>query len=114
MLNDDPELLEPEFVDFVAYGKVILAGLEPPPPRDSAEPRLWTLTDVTPRFLNDKISQAGYDVYLHIGCNAFFDIYANAAISEGLDALSSGPPLSTPQTAFVALMRVGHRTHAAT
>jgi hypothetical protein len=28
LLNDDSELLEPEFVDFSAYGKVILAGLE--------------------------------------------------------------------------------------
>jgi hypothetical protein len=30
MLNDDSELLEPEFVDFSAYGKVIHAGLERP------------------------------------------------------------------------------------
>jgi hypothetical protein len=26
MLNNDPELHEPEFVDFAAYGKIILAG----------------------------------------------------------------------------------------
>jgi hypothetical protein len=31
MLYDDPELHEPEFVDFAAYGKVIPAGLEQPP-----------------------------------------------------------------------------------
>jgi hypothetical protein len=29
-LDDDPELLEPELVDFAAYGKVIHAGLEHP------------------------------------------------------------------------------------
>jgi hypothetical protein len=33
MLNDDSKLHEPEFVDFFAYVKVILAGLERPPPR---------------------------------------------------------------------------------
>jgi hypothetical protein len=98
MLNDDPELHEPEFVDFAAYGKVILAGLERPP-RDIDEPRLWTLTDDTARFLNDRKSQAGYDDYLHIGCYAFFDSPANAAISEALDALSPGPPLPTEQAA---------------
>jgi hypothetical protein len=59
-------------------------------------------------------SQAGYDEYLHIGCYAFFDNCANAAISEGLDALSTGPPSSTEQTAAVALNKASHRTHAAT
>jgi hypothetical protein len=39
MLNDDPELLELECVDFPAYGKVIPAGLERSP-RDTDEPRL--------------------------------------------------------------------------
>jgi hypothetical protein len=39
MLNDDPELHEPEFVDFAAYGKIIPAGLEQPH-RDIDEPRL--------------------------------------------------------------------------
>jgi hypothetical protein len=52
MLNDDSELLEPEFVDFSTYGKGIPAGVERPP-RDIDEPRLWTLTDDTARFLND-------------------------------------------------------------
>jgi hypothetical protein len=94
MLNDDPELLKPDFVDFSAYGKVIHAGLERPP-RDTDEPRLWTLTDDTARYLNDKRSQAGYDENLHIGCYAFFDSCANAGISEGMDAVSSGTPLST-------------------
>jgi hypothetical protein len=79
-LNDDPEFLEPEFVDFSAYGKVIPAGLKRPP-RDTDEPRLWTLTDDTACYLNDKISQAGNDEYLRIGCNAFFDSCANAATS---------------------------------
>jgi hypothetical protein len=78
------------------------------------EPRLWTLTDDTARFLNDRKSQAGYDEYLHIGCYEFFDNCANATIGEGLDALSSGPPLSTEQAAFVALITAGHRTHTAT
>jgi hypothetical protein len=32
--------------------------------------------------------QAAYDEYLHVGCYAFFDICANAAIGEGMDALS--------------------------
>jgi hypothetical protein len=50
---------------------------------------MWTLTDDTARFLNDKRSQAGYDEYLRIGCNAFFDSYANASISEGREALAS-------------------------
>jgi hypothetical protein len=63
-----------------------------------------TLTDDTARFLSDKTSQAGYDEYLHIGCNAFFDNYADTAIGEGLDALSAGPPLSPEQAAAVALI----------
>jgi hypothetical protein len=33
MLNDDSELLEPEFVDFSAYRKIILVGKERPPTR---------------------------------------------------------------------------------
>jgi hypothetical protein len=113
LLNDDPELHEPEFVDFAAYGKVIPAGLERPP-RDIDETRLWTLTDDTGRFLNDRKSEAGYDEYLPIGCYAFFDSCANAAISEALDALSTGPPLLLEQATAVALITAGHRTHAAT
>jgi hypothetical protein len=31
LLHDDPELHEPEFVDFAAYGKIIPPGLEQPP-----------------------------------------------------------------------------------
>jgi hypothetical protein len=38
-LNDDPELHEPEFVDFATYAKVIPAGMERLP-RDIDEPRL--------------------------------------------------------------------------
>jgi hypothetical protein len=82
MRSDDPKLLEPEFVDFSANGKVILAGLERHP-RDTDEPRLSMLTGDTARYLNDKRSQTGYDEYLHIGCYAFFDSGANAATSEG-------------------------------
>jgi hypothetical protein len=37
--NDDSELLEPESVNFSAYGKEILAGPERPP-RDIDVPRL--------------------------------------------------------------------------
>jgi hypothetical protein len=72
MLNDDSKLLELEFVGFSAYVKVINAGLECPP-RDIDEPRLWTLTDDTARFLDNMRFQAGYDEYLHIGCYAFFE-----------------------------------------
>jgi hypothetical protein len=49
--------------------------------------------DHTARALSDKRTQAAYDKYLHIGCYAFFDSCANAAVSEGLDTLSNGPPL---------------------
>jgi hypothetical protein len=66
------------------------------------------------RFLNDRKYQAGYNEYLHIGCHAFFDNYANAAIGEALDALSTGPPLPAEQVAAVALIRAGHRNHTAT
>jgi hypothetical protein len=72
------------------------------------------VTDDIARFLDDTKSQAGYDEYLHIGCYAFFDSCANAAIGEALDALSYGTPLSSEQTAAVALITTGHRTHAAT
>jgi hypothetical protein len=113
MLNDDSELFGPEFVDFSAYKKVIPAGLERPP-RDIDEPYLWTLTDDTARFLNEKIYQAGYDEYLHIGYYAFFNICANTAISECMDALSPSPPLSTEQIEAVALITAGRRPHAAT
>jgi hypothetical protein len=84
------------------------------PPGKIDEPRVLTMTDDMARFLNDKRSQAGYDEYLHISCNAFFDGRANAAISEDLDALPSRPPLSTKHNATVALIRAGHRTHTTT
>jgi hypothetical protein len=113
LLDDENEPTASEIVDFIYYGEVIPAGLERPP-RDVEEPRLWTLTDDTARALADKRTQAAYNEYLHIGCYAFFDSYANAAVSEGLDALSNNPPLSTDQTAAVALIRAGHRTHTAT
>jgi hypothetical protein len=72
------------------------------------------MTDDTARFLNNRKSQAGYDEYLYIGCYASFDGCANATIGEALDALSPGPPLPAEQAAAVALIRAGHRTHAAT
>jgi hypothetical protein len=81
----------------------------PPPPRDIDEPRLWTLTDDTARFLNDMKPQAAYDEYLHLGCYAFFDSCANAAIGEGLDALSSDPPLSMEHAATITLIKAGQR-----
>jgi hypothetical protein len=114
MLDDELDPTASEFVDFAYYGEVIPAGLERPP-RDVDEPRLWTLIDDTARALNDKRTQGAYDEYLHIGCYAFFDCCANAAVSEDLDTLSHGPPLSAVQTATIALiLRAGHRTHAAT
>jgi hypothetical protein len=108
VLDDELEPTASEFVDFAYYGEVISAGLERPP-SDVEEPRRWTLTDDTTRTLSDKRTQS-YDEYLHIGCYAFFESDANAAVSEGLDALSNGPPLSTEQVAAVALIRAGHRT----
>jgi hypothetical protein len=75
---------------------------------------LWTLKDDTARALSDKRTQSAYDEYLHIGCYAFFDSCANMATSEGLDTLSHGPPLSAEQTAAIALITAGHRTHTAT
>jgi hypothetical protein len=96
MLDDEPEPTAPHFVDFTYYGEIILAGLKRPP-RDVEEPRLTTLRDDTARALNDQNTHAAYKEYLHIGCNAFFESCANAAISEGLDALSNGPPLSPEQ-----------------
>jgi hypothetical protein len=49
ILNDDPEVLEYESGDFVAYYKVTHAGMERPP-RDIDEPRLWKLSDDIARF----------------------------------------------------------------
>jgi hypothetical protein len=118
MLDDEPEPTASEFVDFTFYGEVILAGVERPP-RDVEEPRLWTLKDNTARTLSDKRTQAAYDEYLHIGCYAFFDSCPNAAISEGLDAVSNGPPISSEQATAgfataVALSIACNRTHTAT
>jgi hypothetical protein len=94
LLDDEPEPTTSEFVDFTYYGEVIPAGLKRPP-RDVGEPSLWTLTVDTARALADKRTQSAYDEYLHIGSYAFFDSCANAAIGEGLDSMSNGPPLST-------------------
>jgi hypothetical protein len=113
LLDDEPEPIVSEFVDFTYYGEVVLAGLERPP-RDVEEPRLWTLTYDTARALSDKRTQSAYDEHLHIGCYAIFESCANTAISEGMDTLSNGPPLSAEQTAAVALIKAGHRTHTAT
>jgi hypothetical protein len=49
-----------------------------------------------------------------MGCYAFFESCVNAAISEGMDALSNGPPQSSEQAAAVALIRAGNHTHRAT
>jgi hypothetical protein len=93
LLDDETEPTASEFVDFTYYGEVIPAGLERPP-RDVEDSRMWTLTDDTARALADKRTQSAYDEYLHIGCYAFFDRCANAAVSEGMESLSNGPPLS--------------------
>jgi hypothetical protein len=113
MLDDKLKPTASEFVDFTYYGEVILAGLELPP-RDVEEPRLLTLTDDTARTLSDKNTQAANDDYPYIGCYAFFDSRANAAISEGFDALSNSPPLSPEQVAAVVLNISGNRTQIAT
>jgi hypothetical protein len=113
LLDDETEPTESEFVDFTNYNEVIPAGLERPP-RDVEEPRLLTHTDDTARPLADKRTQSTYDKYLHIGCYAFFDSCASAAIGEGMDTQSNAPPLSTERTAAVAHIRAGQRTHTTT
>jgi hypothetical protein len=55
MLNDDPDLLENDLVDVASYSKVIRVATERPP-CDTDEPRMWTLTHNTARFLSDKKS----------------------------------------------------------
>jgi hypothetical protein len=113
LLDDEPEPTASEFVDFTYYVEVILVWLERPP-RDIEEPRLWALRDEFARALNNKKTQAAYDEYLLIPCYAFCDSCANTAISEGLDALSNGPPLWPEQAAAVALIKAGNRTHTTT
>jgi hypothetical protein len=113
LLDDKLKPTASEFVDFTSHGGVIPAGLERPP-RDVEEPRLWTLTNDTARAISDKRTQSAYDKYLHIGCYAFFDSCANVEISEGMDTLSNGPPLSVEHNAAVALIRAGHCTHTTT
>jgi hypothetical protein len=103
MLNDDPELLEHELVDFAAYGKVISTGLKRIP-RDMGVPRLSTLTVDITRFLSDKKSQSEYNEYLHIGRHVFLDSIANAVLGQGLEALSTGPSLSSELTSAVAFI----------
>jgi hypothetical protein len=110
MLDDEPKQTASEFVDFTYYGEVVPTGLDRPP-RVVEEPRLSTLTKDTARALTDKKTLAACDEYLHIGCYAFFDSRANAAISDGLDARSNDPPLSPEQAAAVALIEAGNRTH---
>jgi hypothetical protein len=75
---------------------------------------LWTLKDDTARALSDKRTQSANDEYLHLGCYAFFDNCANAAIGEALDTLSHGPPIPAEHAAAIALIRAGHRTHTST
>jgi hypothetical protein len=82
--------------------------------RDVDGPRLWALTDDAAHFISEKKAQSGYDEILHIGCYAFVHSYANTAISEGMDALSSGRPLSLKHATTIALINAGHRTHEAT
>jgi hypothetical protein len=83
-------------------------------PHATSRSHVSRLTDDTARTLSDKRTHAPYDEYLNVGCYAFFDSCANAAISQGQDALSNGPPLSSQQEAAVALLRVGNRTHTPT
>jgi hypothetical protein len=52
LLNDDPRFSSPS--SSTSHTKVIPPGLECPP-RDTDEPRVWTLTDDTARYLVDKI-----------------------------------------------------------
>jgi hypothetical protein len=86
------------------------SGLERPPP-DIDEPHMWTLTDDAVRARSEKKRQSANDEYLYIGCYAFFDSYANTAISERMDPLSAGPTLSPEHAALLTLIRAGHRTH---
>jgi hypothetical protein len=85
------------------------------PPSDIDDPHLWTLTEDTACYLNDKKSLAEYDEHLYISCHAFFDSCANAtSTGEGMDAPAFGPHSSTEHTTTVAIIQAGHRTHAST
>jgi hypothetical protein len=112
VFDDESEPTASEFVHLTYYGELIHAGLERPP-RDVEQQHILTLTDDTARALSDKKTQAAHE-YLHIGCYAFFDNCAYAAISKGLGALTNGPPLSPQHAAAVTLIRAGHRTHTTT
>eukprot|EP00873_Tetraselmis_striata_P032902 jgi/Tetstr1/453166/TSEL_040183.t1 len=58
-------------LDFAYFGQVPPSGLEPPPPRDGDEPRLWVLTDDTAaRGLAEQRGLTAYDKYLYLRCNA--------------------------------------------
>jgi hypothetical protein len=65
-------------------------------------------------LVSGKKSYVCYDEYLHIGCDVFFNSFANAAIFDGLYALPTGPTLSQEQKAAVALIIAGNRTHLST
>eukprot|EP00873_Tetraselmis_striata_P002022 jgi/Tetstr1/422286/TSEL_013130.t1 len=62
---------ELEYVDFAYFGQVPPSGLEPLPPRDGDEPRLWILTDDTAaRGLAEQRGLTAYDKYPYLRCYA--------------------------------------------
>jgi uncharacterized membrane protein len=60
MLNDDPELPEPEYADFAYFDNVINIGLERSP-HDVQASRLVTQTYGTVSFLGEKKAHTGSD-----------------------------------------------------
>jgi hypothetical protein len=95
--NDKHELIEHEFVD-IAY-RPRQRCRSRAPPGDAEKLQVWKVTDDTTRSLSEKKTKSAYDECLHIGCYAFFDSCANAAVGEDLVAMPTGSTLSPEQTA---------------
>jgi hypothetical protein len=106
--QDGHEPTEPEFVYYVYYGKVILAGLELPPRDGKGD---FAVVNDTARALSEKTMHLTYDEYFDVGCYAFFDRCTYSAISEGCGGRSS---LSPELVAAITLITAGHRMDTAT
>eukprot|EP00873_Tetraselmis_striata_P029651 jgi/Tetstr1/449915/TSEL_036969.t1 len=104
-----------DILDMSEYTGMVLGTVgEEGPPRDVDEPRLWTLTDDTPRGLAEKRSMAAYDEHLHLGCYAFFSSSTNEAMRGALESLSTESATAESKVAALAELRARYRTHLAT